>query len=315
VFLIDRNMDFFQLNSNDSLLAKFCADFAGVGPTLLDGEVIVTPRYAANESFPLGFGVPSFMVFDIVRCQGSSLCDEPLATREKAVLEQVSGKFFEMEQKWRARVMGDAPPKSNELVYFPIFINRKKLFPVADLAQLTKLLQVDPVTSHRLYMERDGNKLKRFHLSDGLVLTHAGPYASGSEGDYSFKWKYDELVSVDFVLARNGRRWEFFLAGNHQDLLLVRSGERGVEKEDDLKAALIQERGADVRDPLAVLDRQRESVVVELGFNRTTGLWVFHCLRSKRLPNHVTVGFQTMEQMMETPLELPHLVELFRPKK
>jgi hypothetical protein len=274
--------------------------------------VIVTPRYGPDQSFPLGFGVPSFMVFDIVRCQGSNLCDEPLAAREKAVLEQVSGKFLELEQKWRARIMGDAPPKSNELVYFPIFINRKKLFPLAELAQLTRLLQVDPVTSHRLYMERDGIKLKRYHLSDGLVLTHVGPYASGSEGDYSFKWKYGELVSLDFVLARNGRRWEYYLAGNQQDLLLVRSGERGVENEEDLKAALIQERGADARDPLAVLDRQKEPVVVELGFNRSTGLWVFHCLRSKRLPNHVTVGFQTMEQMMETPLELPELVQLFR---
>ncbi len=303
------------MHSNDSLLSKFCADFAGSGPTLLDGEVIVTPRYGAGESLPLGFGVPSFMVFDIVRCQGANLCDEPLATREKAVLEQISSKFFELEQKWRARAMGDAPPKINELVYCPIFINRKKLFPLTDLAHLARLLQLDPVTNHRLYVEKDGGKLKRYHLSDGLVLTHVGPYASGSDGDLSFKWKYAELISVDFVLARNGRRFEFFLAGNQQDLLLVRSGERGVENEDDLKAALIQERGADARDPLAVLDRQSEPVVAELGFNRSSGLWVFHCLRSKRLPNHVTVGFQTMEQMMETPLELPELIQLFRPKK
>jgi hypothetical protein len=70
-----------------------------------------------------------------------------------------------------------------------------------------------------------------------------------------------------------------------------------------------------VHDPLSALDRQREATVVELGFNRSSGQWVFHCLRSKRLPNHVTVGFQTMEQMMENPLELPELAQLFRPKK
>ncbi len=313
VFLVDRNVDFFQLDSNDSRLVKFCADFAGNGPTLLDGEIIVTPRYSAGEVLHLGFGVPSFMVFDIVACQGSNLCDEPLARREKTLLEQVSARFFELEHKWRVAAM-DMMPNPFDLVYFPIFVNRKRLFPLADLAHLSRLLHREPVTGHRLYVERDGPKLKRYHLSDGLVLTHIGPYVSGGDGDLSFKWKYSELISIDFVLVRSGRRFEFYLAGNHQDLLLVRAGSRSVENEDDLKTALMQDRGADPSDPFALLDKQREPVVVELGFNPASGQWTFHCLRSKRLPNHITVGFQTMEQMMETPLELAELVQIFGKK-
>jgi hypothetical protein len=262
-----------------------------------------------GESLPLGFGVTSFMVFDIVCFQGTNLCDNPLATREKVILEVVSSKFFGLEQKWRRGAM---PLQQHDVVYFPILINRKKLFPLSELAQLTRFLQVDPVTGHRLYVEKEGSKLKRYHLSDGLILTHVGAYMSGSDGHVSFKWKYAELVSIDFVLAKNGRQFEFYLAGDHQDLLRVRAGERIIENEDDLKGALIQGCCASPKDPLAVLGRPHEPVVVELGFNRASGLWVFHCVRSKRLPNHVTVGFQTMEQMVEIAIELPELVQLFQ---
>lgn len=58
-------------------------------------------------------------------------------------------------------------------------------------------------------------RLKRYHKSDGLVLTHTGPYAAGL-GDFSFKWKYPELISIDFQLIRTHRQIELHLAGNNK---------------------------------------------------------------------------------------------------
>jgi hypothetical protein len=314
VFLIDRNLDFFQLDSGNSRLAKFCKDFAGNGPTLLDGEIVTTPHFdASEESFFLGVGVPSFMVFDIVVCQGVNLHDEPLSARESAVLERISSRFATLEREWRN---SDAVKKchSSDWVYFPVFINRKKLFPLSEMGQLSQFLQ--PLDGKRMYIEKDGSgKLKRYHLSDGLVFTHQGPYSSRL-----FKWKYPELVSVDFVLIRSERAGviEFYLKGDVDNgLVRVRTtSEQCVENEEDLKRALVVERNADPNDPLSRLEMQHEPLVVaELTFNRSSGMWSFHRLCAKRMPNHVTVGVQTMEHMMETPLEIGELVSLFRTRK
>jgi hypothetical protein len=132
-------------------------------------------------------------------------------------------------------------------------------------------------------------RFKRYHQSDGLVLTHVGPYASGV-GDYSFKWKYPELISVDFQLVRVGRRIEFHLGGaNGKDTVCVRTSERAAENDDALMAALVEQRGASPHDPLSLLNKNQEPVIAEMTFNRETGMWVFHGLRSKRTPNHVRI--------------------------
>lgn len=105
----------------------------------------------------------------------------------------------------------------------------------------------------------------------------------------------------------------FFIA--KQELLCVRRDSRLVENEGELAAALVRERGGGGEsEPLALLDRGREPVVAELAFNRETGQWVFHRLREKRTPNHVTVGFNVMEQMMERPLELAELITRWQKK-
>ena len=308
VYLVDRNVDFFQLDSNNSLLTDFCSEFAGQGPTLLDGEIILTPPYGKGEVFQLGFGVPTYMVFDIVTLNGRNLHDEPLAVREQAILEQVSSKFVELEQRSRKRT--DLVPQ--HMVYFPIFINRKKLFSVGELGRLESLMHTTK-DGKRLYLEKVGSSLKRFHLSDGLILTHCGPYFAGM-GDCSFKWKYAELVSIDFALGRghNGRRMELYLGGSNE-LVLVKHDEKPIlENEDALKKALVAEKGAPASDPLSYLDKNR--VIVELAFNRDTGCWIFECIRTKLNPNHITVGFQTMEQMMETPITIQELKQHFSRK-
>ncbi len=82
-----------------------------------------------------------------------------------------------------------------------------------------------------------------------------------------------------------------------------------------MAAALVKERNAPSNDPYSILDRNREPVIAELAFNRDSGLWIFHRLREKRTPNHVTVGFQTMEQIMEKPIDLIELISIFGRKK
>jgi hypothetical protein len=149
VYLIDRNLDFFQIDSEVSLLSDFCSNFAGKGATLLDGEVVLTPRYESGENFYLGFGVPIFIVFDILAQQGSFLCDEPLAVREKALFDVIA-QFSKLERESRKKL----PSNMRNLVYFPFFINRKKLFPLSELAQLSLLLSTS--AGDRIYLERDG---------------------------------------------------------------------------------------------------------------------------------------------------------------
>jgi hypothetical protein len=339
-----------QVHSEHSLLEEFCMDFASEGPMLLDGEVVQTPMYDGAEVFHLMPGAPVFVAFDLLAYKGF-LCDEPLAKREQVLME-VTSKFFQKESAARNRGMVQDPRR---MVYFPFFLNRKKLFPAQELGHLCKLLKTLPESGERLYVERDqgavccslllllfsffllssfffllsssfslSGRLKRFHKSDGLVLTHLGPYAAGL-GDFSFKWKYPELISIDFQLIRTTRHVEFHLAGNNkvwmlarvcgfshfQESICVRRDADMIENDGVLRAALIAERGAPASDPFSVLEKNRDPVIAELAFNRESGRWIFHRLREKLTPNHISVGFQTMEQIMERPLETSELMTLF----
>lgn len=200
-----------QVHSEHSSLEEFCQDFAAESPLLLDGEVVQTPLYPASDAFHLAPGAPVFVAFDVLAYRGV-LCDEPLARREQALVE-ITSRFFQKEAAARHRPPG---PDFRRLVYFPFFLNRKKLFPLTELAQLSRLLHTLPGSGVRLYIEKDQGRLKRFHKTDGLVLTHIGPYVRLAAGDGSFKWKYPELVSVDFQLVRSGRVFEFLLAGQNK---------------------------------------------------------------------------------------------------
>lgn len=106
-----------------------------------------------------------------------------------------------------------------------------------------------------------------------------------------------------------------FKMNYEKESICVRRDSNLIENLDDLRSALVSERGAPVSDPLSVLDRNKDPVVAELAFNRESGMWNFHRLREKRIPNHITVGFQTNEQIMERPLDIPELMSLFGAKK
>lgn len=182
VFLVDRNMDFFQVrsrkhllcsvvfcsfashrnqqvHSEHSLLEEFCSDFASEGPLVLDGEIVQTPLYDASESFHLTPGAPVFVAFDLLSYKGN-LCDEPLAKREQALMD-VTSRFFQKESASRSRGIVADPRR---LVYFPFFLNRKKLFPSSELGQLAKLLRTVPDSGERMYVERDQGSLFVFVL-------------------------------------------------------------------------------------------------------------------------------------------------------
>ena len=134
----------------------FCADFASEGALLLDGEIVQTPFYDNSEHWHVAPGAPVFMVFDVLAYRGF-LCDELLAKREQVMME-VTAKFFQKESTARNRhVISD----SRRMVYFPFFLNRKKLFPLSDIAQLSKLLHTFPGSGERLYVERDQGFWKR----------------------------------------------------------------------------------------------------------------------------------------------------------
>ena len=232
--------------------------------------------------------------------------------REALLLSRVTGPFIEGDRRLRQRLAAGerVPPFS------PLFITRKKQFAPSELASLARLL-VTASSGQRFYTERESKEqLKRFHLSDGLVLPHVGPYFSGLPLA-CLKWKYPELISIDFrVVSRPPYRFfELQVLGPSPPgaapaLLTVRSEPNLVENMDAFARALVRERGAPPADPLACLAPGAEPVIAELSYNKRSGRWVFHCLRRKRLPNFVTVAFQTMEQIMDEPITIKELIEI-----
>jgi hypothetical protein len=87
-----------------------------------------------------------------------------------------------------------------------------------------------------------------------------------------------------------------------------------LENEGDFKNALISERGAPIYDPFSILTMEN-AVIAELAFNKSKGMWSFHCLRTKTKPNFITVAFQTLEQIMEAPISVEELIKLARKKE
>jgi hypothetical protein len=64
---------------------------------------------------------------------------------------------------------------------------------------------------------------------------------------------------------------------------------------------------APIMDPLSILDPTSSRVVLELSFNKHSGRWIFHCLRTKLQPNHVSVVFETLCQIAEVPITMDDL--------
>ncbi len=114
-------------------------------------------------------------------------------------------------------------------------------------------------------------------------------------------------MSVDFLVRRAQPRhgppqYHVFAGGAQGELVLLRRESELVENMADLQEALVRERGAPLADPLAPLDGPASAVVMELAFNRDSGRWVFHCLRTKLQPNFISVVFETMQQIAEKPI-------------
>lgn len=316
VWFVDRNMNFFQLDSNFVPMRDFCNDLAPQGPTLIDGEVVLTPHYDTSSSrFHLGIGVPSYMAFDLISCNGEKLCDEPFHTREERLYQSVALAFDNGRRRFTT---GSFSP--DRLVYSPMYLTRKKFFPSHDFSPLLQLLQhrsSDPVYC---YVERQApphsSVLRRYHASDGAIFVHCGPYHSPC-----FKWKFPSLVSLDLTVRASRhpphRRYDLLCAGDTDAFVRLRTADDLNElfsNASDFIHSLVEERGAPSKDPCVVLEGG-PGVVVEACFDRQEGQWRYMCLRRKEKPNHVTVVWQTMEQMCEDQVTLEQLVELGKATK
>ena len=318
VFLVNRNLDFFAVSSEISPLSEFCQQFAKDGPTILDGEIVITPAYSQLE-FRLGFGVPSFMIFDTVSLNGTVLTRENHSIREQKTADFFLAPFYAKDRAWKERVASGmvSGPSS---VFFPFFLHRKKQYSGCDLEHLAKRLVT--IKEQRYYQEMENPKtLKRFHLTDGLILVHKGPYIIGAGEFQSFKWKYPELISIDFsiVLNTQNQHFDFLANGPNNTPIVVRSEPILTENDADFLRALVKQRPelASASNPLITALTPGSStnpVIAELSFNRHSGMWHFHRLRDKA-PNFISVVFQTMEEIMEEPISIEYLAHMAKSTK
>lgn len=320
LWLINRNLDFFPLHSPSVPGDQFINDVASKGITILDGEIIKTPPYDGH--FHLAVGAPCFCVFDAICIDGESLLHRSLNEREQAILEKIIQPYAERvsELDWPTTKKSATQLSPQARAYMPCFVSRKKQYAPEQFHLLRALIKHSPSQGYMIQEPQEGkHRWKRIHNTDGLVFTHVGPYKEKALG-FCWKWKFPELMSVDFLVRRisyrNSLQYVLLAAGEGDDLVSVTAPSMElVENMDDLAEALIHERGAPNDDPFSILEGSASRVITELAFNRKTGRWLFECLRTKLQPNHITIVFDTMQQIAEDPITLEDLQTLLNQPK
>lgn len=257
------------------------------GPTLIDGEVV---RHASTKKLV-------YMVFDVLHWNGQPLADKKLLERLPKISDLVG--FY------RART------SSHPEETLPFSIIGKRFFDKSQLLQLRSL--VHQVGHERYYADEDK---KRHHLTDGFIFTPNDPYHPKGT-DNLFKWKYIDLLSVDFrVNLRSGDNARMFTCmGKGEEEVECRQVE--LNDEDRKAVERIMTRRKKAFPPnLQEKDEwlKRDKLILEVAYDPQIGLWRFHTERpDKERANHVTVLFDTMEAIAENVTVEELFYRLLRP--
>jgi mRNA capping enzyme, catalytic domain/mRNA capping enzyme, C-terminal domain/mRNA capping enzyme, beta chain len=267
VYFVDRKFDVFFIQGTEPLLTPLAPD----GVTLVDGELV---RH-------LGTNRPYFMVFDAIAINGEVVATKPLEERLKYIRESVVKPFRD------GIASGEVPGT------VPFAITGKQFFDKGSIKHLLSRIRTshqEQAGSHidRIYQE-EPREWSRHHKTDGLVFTPcAEPYKPFSVFTL-LKWKYVDLMSVDFLYHRQKNMFTVGAQdtmGQREEVVVP-----GVKfSEDDMQRMeqdIMRQRGG-------------ETIVVECTYSSQRGRWSYVTLRpDKNKPNHMVTFIDTMQSIAE----------------
>jgi len=269
IFMINRKFEFCHL-----LDAKELRDKLGQkGDVILDGEIVQT----LMDPFPL-----TFMIFDILKYEGEIVSQHPLPQRLDCVRKVVSS-YRDLEQSLGGNVL-------------PFQLIGKNLRPMKQFRSIAD--KIVKKGDKRLY---DDQTNRRCHLTDGFIFTPPGAYNPCSTENL-FKWKYVDMLSVDFqILPKKGRLMMACTGDGNTKVYCQELDQSG----DCYKRVLeIANKNKKPEEANGGVDDFRwledKPMIVEMTFNASTGLWVFHLeRRDKNTPNYISVVFDTLKSIAE----------------
>jgi hypothetical protein len=256
VLLVDRAESVFTMPGLQRL-----AEVINLG-TVIDGEVV--KHRSKNKDV--------FIAFDLLGVAGQTVVHEPFLKR-LGVLHQIVQCYDKQRQRFGLGVVD-------------MFM--KKWVPKADICSIFDNIKVEQgLGEPRTY----NYKGRMHHYTDGIIFAPVGPYIIGSAGDQYLKWKWGDLVTVDFKVAVTSEGMSFFAGGNQGDDV---DFTKSVAMDDSEREKLTKALRSNSRGAVAPRG------VAELGLEPTTGMWIYKLLRpDKKQGNHYTVVVDTLMQLAQ----------------
>jgi mRNA guanylyltransferase len=259
VLLVDREGTAFSMPGLQRL-----AEVIRVG-TVIDGEVVL--HRSKNKLV--------FIAFDLLGIGGNSVMHEPFVKRLQ-VLQQIVGFYDSKRAQFGMGV---------------IDMFMKKWTKKSDICSIFSNIKLENGLGEPRTYNYKGTRTNMHHYTDGIIFAPMGPYIIGSAGDRYLKWKWGDLVTVDFKVQINNEGMKFFAGGDSGDDI---DFTRSVSMEEDEREKLTQALRQNARG--AVVTKG----VAELGLEPTTGMWQYKLLRpDKKQGNHYTVVVDTLMQLAQ----------------
>ena len=252
VYLIERSSRVAFLSADDCpALSRVLSHGALI--SLLDGEMV---RHLDGHYV--------FMIFDVILYMGNLVRETDLNVRlsyVKTIIEAYRGVTSEND---------------------PFILMGKSFYPVRHVDRLFHKIHKD----NGEYVFDD--KSKRRHLTDGLVFTRISPPYPTYTTPAVVKWKFPDLLTVDFRLHPCDNNHDFELR------CLAGRGKAASEVLCNL-ATLSSEEVVQIKKECEQKSVAYVGCIAELRFDRKAGKWSFYKIRNdKDRPNHIKVILDTL---------------------
>lgn len=258
MFLINRSHRFYTVPRFNNIHAWLTKPDT---TTLIDGEMVRNHRTYS----------PNFLMFDSVMINGHFIGSMILEERLKMSISSIVNRYR------NNRPPGSSSHEGSD----PFQFLGKFMMPKSKIHNIIRLIS-----------DKNGGRFfddsqRRCHKVDGLIMAPGStPYQLKTDKEM-FKWKYLDLVSIDFRVEK--------LSKTSVDLCL------GTEKYNFIKCIstyLTEEDYNAITNDIRL--EQVKVVIAEFVFNKKEGMWRYKHLRpDKDKPNHLTIGFSTMESVIE----------------
>lgn len=254
LYLINRSCKFYRVSGYN-----FLADWISSSrySTLIDGEMVRNLKTYE----------PNFLIFDCIIYNGHHV--------GKLNLDERLSKVGEIISNYRRSMASSSFRK------FPFLLIGKVMLPKRQIKQV--LNNIKDRHNEKVFEDE-----KRCHRVDGLIFTSKNtPYKLKTD-QLLFKWKYVELLSVDFKIE--------FKDNNTANLYLTGDYNKPVRC---FTANLLEEDIINIKNDIAK-ESHLEEYIVELVYDKNNSVWRYRNLRpDKNTPNHITTGFGTLISVIE----------------